>query len=383
MNHQTIPFNISATRQGAKAMIRITGEIGWETDAETFRKEVDKLVADGIRDAHLYINTPGGSVFDANEIVNIISSFKGRITGEGGALVASAGTYIAVHCHSFSMPSNGQFMIHKPSGITTGKVSEIENYLKMMRSMEKLYFDAYLAKAVDKADFKSKWEAGDYWMNASEAKQAGFITDVKAVVNVDPETIAMFAVCNCPNVPVAATRTETAKRSDEIGFKQSVAAILGLQDNISDTDVIRHIIDLKKEVNDVKTTLLQDAYNANRISATEMKTYMKLPVSSIHNLLLGYSVNRHWTFNQWQTHDPAGLGELRKNDPERYKTLVDAYVKEQRAGQNFGSAGSPEPETSHEWTFKDWSKRNPNGLAEMRRNEPQRYQALFDAEYKR
>ena len=50
---------------------------------------------------HIYINSPGGECFEANEIVNVIKRFPGKITGEGGALVASAATYIAINCTSF------------------------------------------------------------------------------------------------------------------------------------------------------------------------------------------------------------------------------------------------------------------------------------------
>ena len=69
---------------------------------------------------HIYINSPGGECFEANEIVNVIKKFPGKITGEGGALVASAATYIAINCTSFSMPANGLFMIHQVSGGACG-----------------------------------------------------------------------------------------------------------------------------------------------------------------------------------------------------------------------------------------------------------------------
>ena len=102
---ETVPFQISAEKKGEAALVRITGYIGFDTDSETFRAQVDALVKDGMRDVHLYINSPGGSCFDASEIVNMLNSFKGVVTGEGGAIVASAATYIAAHFKRFEMPS--------------------------------------------------------------------------------------------------------------------------------------------------------------------------------------------------------------------------------------------------------------------------------------
>ena len=86
-----------------------------------------------IKDVHIYINSPGGECFEANEIVNVIKKFPGKITGEGGALVASAATYIAINCTSFSMPANGLFMIHQVSGGACGRVADIESALEVMR----------------------------------------------------------------------------------------------------------------------------------------------------------------------------------------------------------------------------------------------------------
>ena len=80
--------------------------------------KVEQLIRSGIKDVHIYINSPGGECFEANEIVNVIKKFPGKITGEGGALVASAATYIAINCTSFSMPANGLF--HDPSGQRRG-----------------------------------------------------------------------------------------------------------------------------------------------------------------------------------------------------------------------------------------------------------------------
>ena len=104
-------MEITATAQNGKAYIRIIGEIaGWKDSAEDFRYELNQLKKDGIKDIVLYINSPGGNCFEANEIVNEINSFGGSVIGEGGALVASAATYIAINCTEFTMPENGMFM---------------------------------------------------------------------------------------------------------------------------------------------------------------------------------------------------------------------------------------------------------------------------------
>ena len=78
---EKIPFNISASSQGQTAFIRITGTIGWDTDCELYRARIDAIAQQGLTDAHIYLNGPGGSVFDAEEIVNITKSVPAAKSG--------------------------------------------------------------------------------------------------------------------------------------------------------------------------------------------------------------------------------------------------------------------------------------------------------------
>jgi ATP-dependent protease ClpP protease subunit len=241
-NANKVPFQISAVKQGSRAVIRIVGYIGWETTAEDFRAQVDTLIASGVKDAHVYMNTPGGSCFDANEIVNILSGFTGEITGEGGALVASAGTYIAMHCKKFSMPANGQFMIHKPSGIVSGTVTDLENYLKMMRDTEKDYHDTYAAMATDAEDFELKWLAGDNWMTAGEAKAAGFITEVREKVKIDRESAMMLAACGKGESNQHGN--DPTKQINNNDMKM-IALLLGLKEDATEAEILDKIREIQ------------------------------------------------------------------------------------------------------------------------------------------
>lgn len=195
---EKVPFRIVAEKKSpGKALIRITGEIGWDVDADGFRREVDMLVAAGVTDVHLYLNGPGGSCFDAAEIVNILSSFTGEVTGEGGALVASAYTYIAMHCKTFVMPANGQFMVHRPKGCAAGTTDEILAYHKLLSDVEAGYLAKYKERVKDAAVLEAKWKT-DWWMTAAEAAAAGFITAVKDQAKIDRATARMIAACGCP-----------------------------------------------------------------------------------------------------------------------------------------------------------------------------------------
>lgn len=215
-------MNITAKAENGRALISIKGMIsGWRDTEKNFTATIDSLIESGVKDAHLYINSQGGDCFEANEIVNVIKRFPGKITGEGGAMVASAATYIAIHCASFMMPENGLFMIHQPRGVAAGRKAEIESYLALLEKMGKTYYEAYLARTtLPEKEFKAKWEAGDFWMNAKEAKQYGFATGISGKTTITEATATMIAEAGYSG-PVAVTEEKPSinKLSNEIPMR--------------------------------------------------------------------------------------------------------------------------------------------------------------------
>ncbi len=274
---EKIPFRITAVKKGKIANIDIIGEIGWSVSSKQFREDVRKLIEDGCTEAFVYINTPGGSCFDANEIANTLTDNFKKITGDGGAVVASAGTFIASVCAEFSMPSNGQFMIHRPSGCACGTVADIEAYLKMIGDIDKSYFDLFQGKATDKEEFKKKWESGsDYWMNAKEAKDAGFITSVREKVKIDKNTKDMIRACAGMN---AKDRLSQYFLTNDTEMKK-VADLLRLSPEATEADYVAAISpiiaenttlksDLQKEKDDKKA--LQDKIDAIELADRNAK----------------------------------------------------------------------------------------------------------------
>src|SRR5690349_11118562 len=129
------PFSITAQAENNIAVIRIDGYIsGWNDYAVQFKAKLDALIAAGILNAIVYINSGGGDCFQANEIANEIMRFKGNIDGQLGALCASAASYIACKCTSVTAAKNCQYMIHKPMWGIQGNADEIKAGLKLLEN---------------------------------------------------------------------------------------------------------------------------------------------------------------------------------------------------------------------------------------------------------
>jgi ATP-dependent protease ClpP protease subunit/FtsZ-binding cell division protein ZapB len=243
-----IPFKISARANGPKAEIRIIGTIGWDTDAEGFRTLVDDIITGGVTEAEIYINSPGGSCFDAAEIVNILSRFKKKKC-LGGALIASAATYIACSCDEFEIPENAMFMIHPPSGGVVGQRKDFESYLKLLSDIESDYKKLYLSKTNDPKEFNTMWDScTDYWLTAAETVVKGYATRIKNKVTLDSSTKSLLVACGCPTdkMPIPTLNTK------EMDLLANLRKLFGLSDTATDQDVISKIQPLQDEVATLK-----------------------------------------------------------------------------------------------------------------------------------
>ncbi len=357
-------FQISAVKKGTSAEIRITGIIGWETNAESFRVQVDALINDGIRDAHIYIQSPGGNCFDAGEIVNIISKFKGTVTGEGGSLVASAATYIALHCRTFSMPENGMFMVHKPSGLVSGSKKDIEAYVKLMQDCENQYYSAYKSVAKNAAVFEEKWNSGsDWWLTAKEASEHGFITAVQAKTRIDRETAAQIKACGCP-FEIEENQINNPKNVEKMDL-QATARLLGLPETATEAEVNARLAANAKAASDLQAmqtaqeqkektekaakikAALDKAIAGKRIKAdcraewermlnADFETAGKVlesiaPVEKLSSQIVtsaeGKKTHKGKTFAQLQDESPELLAELETSDPEAFAELFNETYK--------------------------------------------------------
>lgn len=357
-------MNITAKAENGRAVISIKGQIaGWRDSEKNFTATVDSLIESGVKDAHLYINSPGGDCFEANEIVNVMKRFPGTVTGEGGALVASAATYIAIHCQSFTMPENGLFMIHQPSGIASGRKAEIKTYLDLLDKISQTYYDAYMARTtMPEKEFKEKWDAGDFWMNAKEAKEYGFATSIGGKTDITEDTASMIAKAGY-NGPVSLTVAKQINNPKNPKKEMELNALLvqfGLSASMSEGQFIETISEWKRKAERVEMlekkeedrqnaeieALLNQAILDRRITADVKEDWREMLVSNFESgkkMLAAMSPvkkpvvvkplgNNSGADMKWEDimNDPSACEKLMKEDPETYDRIFNEWVTKNR-----------------------------------------------------
>lgn len=135
---------------------------------------------DAKKDIFFYINSPGGSVYDALAIYDTMQYVTNDIQTVGIGLQASAAAILlssGTKGKRFLLP-NSSVMIHQPSSGTQGKVTDQEIDLKESLRVKKLIEEIMsknTGQKVDKIHFDME---RDFWMTAQESKKYGLVDDV-------------------------------------------------------------------------------------------------------------------------------------------------------------------------------------------------------------
>lgn len=132
------------------------------------------------KDIFFYINSPGGSVYDALAIYDTMKYVTNDIQTVGIGVQASAAAILmssGTKGKRFMLP-NATAMIHQPSSGTRGKVTDQEIDLKESLRVKKL-IEEIMAKNTKKTTKQIHEDMErDFWMTADQAKKYGLVDDV-------------------------------------------------------------------------------------------------------------------------------------------------------------------------------------------------------------
>ena len=132
------------------------------------------------KDIIFYINSPGGSVYDAFAIYDTMQFVKPDIQTVGIGVQASAAAFLlssGAKGKRLILP-HATVMIHQPSSGTRGKVSDMEIDLKEGLRLKKLLNEIMARNTGQTLKKITDDMEKDYWMSADEAKKYGLVDKV-------------------------------------------------------------------------------------------------------------------------------------------------------------------------------------------------------------
>lgn len=161
-------------------ILRIDGVIAEEPwiDDEITPKQFKSELMSGSGDITLWINSPGGDVFAASQIYNILMDYKGNVTVKIDGLAASAASVIAMAGTRVLMSPVSQIMVHNPMTVAIGNAEEMSKAIKMLSEIKESIINAYEIKTNLSRDEISKMMDSETWMNARKAVELGFADEI-------------------------------------------------------------------------------------------------------------------------------------------------------------------------------------------------------------
>ena len=132
------------------------------------------------KDIYFYINSPGGSVYDALAIYDTMQFVSNDIQTFGIGVQASAAAFLlssGTKGKRYALP-NATIMIHQPSSGTRGKVTDQEIDLRESLRIKKLLETIMAKNTGQKAAKIHEDMERDKWLTADEAKKYGIVDSV-------------------------------------------------------------------------------------------------------------------------------------------------------------------------------------------------------------
>lgn len=327
----------------------------------------------------------GGSVFDGNLIYNTIENSKKDIEL---IIIGIAASMMAIISQSRkdkkpSMVRNGYMMIHAPSGSTYGSALDHENNAKLMRSMEK-NFIKLLASSTGKAEsYVSKWMTGDNWFDAEQALKEGLISAI-----IEPESDTLTANLNPQELGAEGmyyqfTSLLTPKNESLIKLDTDMKkpiiealALTGVNEQSSDTAVIAAVQEkFKAEKSELQGKL--DAEIKKRETAEA--ALLEQSKAAIASVIEAAKKAGKITQDQVATYEAIATA----SGIEALNVVLSAIPTRKSITSQFQEGNYNAPVGRDNWSFDQWQKEDPKGLEIMSNQEPEKFQELFNAKYKK
>lgn len=147
---------------------------GDEVTPKIFKGELES----GRGDITVWINSPGGDVFAAAQIYNMLMDYPGNVTVKIDGIAASAASVIAMAGTEVCMSPVAMMMIHNPATVAIGDSAEMQKAIEMLAEVKESIINAYEIKTgLSRAKIARLMDA-ESWFNAKKALELGFADKV-------------------------------------------------------------------------------------------------------------------------------------------------------------------------------------------------------------
>ncbi len=217
--------------------------IGYDpfSDSGIMAKDIIDMLKGISGDIHLRINSPGGDLFEALAIYNLLANYdRGKVVVYIDGCAASAASVIAMAGSERLIPANAFIMIHNPMTYAYGDAHAMRETADMLDKGQASLIGIYKNRTgLDEKELAAMLDA-ETWMTGAEAVEKGFCTG--ALEEQKLAACADLSRMNFKNVPERLVNITNAARKRgledalrEAGYpraeaKKIVSALVGRRD---------------------------------------------------------------------------------------------------------------------------------------------------------
>ena len=151
----------------------IAGEV---TDLSKLRKTIAALR----ENMELEINSPGGSVIEGLQTINLIQKSPYKITATVEVMACSIAAVIALSCDKIKIKSTDIMVLHNSMTITMGNKEQLQQDIDTLTAIDNILHDYITAKCKKPDELIAELETGkDVWLTGEQV--AELFTDVELV----------------------------------------------------------------------------------------------------------------------------------------------------------------------------------------------------------
>lgn len=147
-----------------------------DTVGQWFRENPDRPI-------EIILNSPGGAVMHGLALVDYLHELRDKGATINIVVLGMAASMAAVLLQAAEHRVIGRhayIMIHEISSAAIGSMSEIKDTAAFTERLQDRILDLLAERStMERNEIKDRWERKDWWMDATEAVEAGFADEVR------------------------------------------------------------------------------------------------------------------------------------------------------------------------------------------------------------
>ena len=150
--------------------------------ANSCKRKIKAAQDAGLKNINLRINSPGGSVFDANAIYASFEAYRAEdgntIHAYVDGMAASAASYVMLASEDVIISEVGMVFIHNSRAVLGGSAKQIMHDVQILQKIDKTITGVYARKSKSEEPELSRLMEAETWLTATEAHEMGLVDKV-------------------------------------------------------------------------------------------------------------------------------------------------------------------------------------------------------------